>query len=969
MEKQPPASRSIADQFSRHYFIASIIPIIALLILIVTGAVITKNYLADLITKSNYDLNQDAERSLQQLGEEIIMTKARDVARQAEIYFRTHPDMNITQMRKDPFFMEFALQKVGKTGYTSIYEAGTWIFRVHPNPKLIDQNVKYLAKDLPSWWRLVGATHSGNEVSGYYDWRDPDGSIHKKYMTITPARVKLTGKIMMVAATTYIDEFSIPVVKMKRKADTVISNYQQYVSRQMIMFSLLVGLIILLTFLGTYFWGRRAGLRYIVPITKLAETAKHLGEGHWDVQLPDHVLEREDEISVMAQSFFRMSHQLKSTFSSLEQRLTELKQTQEALKNSEAHYRSLFDGIPVGLYRSHPDGTFIDVNPMLVEMMGYPDKNTFMRCNAENLYIDPDDRAIWQSRLQEKGGVHLNEIRLRKYDGAEIWVENHARAVHDEQGNALYCEGSLKDATERKFAEAALKKSEESFRNLYEESKRAQEVYRSLINSSADAIVIYDLEGNVTYCSPMFTNIFGWSAKELNGRKIPFLPESEREATAAIIKEIVENGTPCQGFETKRATKDGRIIDVSISASRYNDHKNNPAGMLVILRDISEAKRLEAHLQQVERLEAIGTLAGGIAHDFNNLLTVIQGTVSLLLYSTQSSHPHYQHFINIEKQAQRGSKLTKQLLGYARKGKYEVKPINMNDIIIESTETLRRTRKDIRIHYNLAPDLYSTEADIYQIEQVLMNLYVNAADAMNNGGDLTLATRNVLSDEISNTVSEVKTGKYILITVKDSGIGMDKKTMDRVFEPFFTTKEIDKGTGLGLASVYGIVKGHGGHINVNSELGCGTIFSVYLPASEKPITIFPDEPRKALNGQGAVLIVDDEKPVLEVGAEMLKAIGYKVFKAQNGLAAIDLYKEYQDQIDLVILDMILPDLGGGQIFDLLKEINPSVAVILSSGYSIEGRATDILNRGCKGFIQKPFSMEELAEKIKSIIKR
>jgi CheY-like chemotaxis protein len=193
--------------------------------------------------------------------------------------------------------------------------------------------------------------------------------------------------------------------------------------------------------------------------------------------------------------------------------------------------------------------------------------------------------------------------------------------------------------------------------------------------------------------------------------------------------------------------------------------------------------------------------------------------------------------------------------------------------------------------------------------------------------------------------------------------------MDRVFEPFFTTKGMDKGTGLGLASVYGIIKGHGGHINVDSELGCGTIFNVYLPASEKPITTFPAEPKKALTGQGAVLIVDDEKPVLEVGAEMLKAIGYKVFKAQNGSTAIDLYKEYQDQIDLVILDMILPDLGGGQIFDLLKEINPAVAVILSSGYSIEGRATDILNRGCKGFIQKPFSMEELAEKIKSIINK
>jgi two-component system cell cycle sensor histidine kinase/response regulator CckA len=982
MEKQPPASRSIVNQFTRHYLIISIIPIIFLLILILTGAVMTRNYLTDLITKSTYDLNHDAEHSLQHLGEEIIMAKSRDVARQIEMYFRMHPNKTFAEMRKDPLFMELALQKVGKTGYTVITEARKpgdkptpglglepVICRVHERSKLNDSDLSVIGKTMPAFWAICKRGLDGIETSGYYDWREPDGSFRKKYLFVTPVKVKRNGVIIMVSATTYIDEFSIPMLAMKSKADKVVDNYQLYVSQMLVIFGGVSAAVLFLTFLGTYFLGRRAGLRYIVPITRLAETAKYLGEGHWDVQLPDRVLEREDEIGVMAQSFSRMSQQFKETFSSLEQRVAELKQAQEALKKSGEHYRSLFDGIPVGLYRSAPDGTFLDANPMLVEMMGYPDKNTFMLCSAENLYIDPDDRAIWQSSLQEKGGVHLNEIRLRKYNGTEMLVEDHSRAVHDEHGNILYYEGSLKDTTERKLAEAALIKSEESFRNLYEESKRAQEVYRSLINSSADAIVIYDLEGNVGYCSPMFTNVFGWSAQELNGRKIPFLPESERETTMAIIKEIVENGTPCQGFETKRTTKDGRILDISISASRYNDHQNNPAGMLVILRDISEAKRLEAHLQQVERLEAIGTLAGGIAHDFNNLLTVIQGTVSILLYSTQSSHPHYQHFINMEKQAQRGSKLTKQLLGYARKGKYEVKPININGIIIETAETLQQTRKDIHIHYNLASDLDSIEADIYQMEQALMNLYINAADAMNNGGDLTLTTRNVLSDEILNTIYEVKTGKYILITVEDTGIGMDKKTLDRVFEPFFTTKGMDKGTGLGLASVYGIIKGHGGHINVTSELGCRTIFNVYLPASEKPITTFPAEPKKALTGQGAVLIVDDEKPVLEVGAEMLKAIGYKVFKAQNGSTAIDLYKEYQDQIDLVILDMILPDLGGGQIFDLLKEINPAVAVILSSGYSIEGKATDILNRGCKGFIQKPFSMEELAEKIKSVINK
>ena len=969
MDKKHEASRSIVIQFTRHYLIVSIIPLIFLLIIFVGGVIIAQYNLANLITNSTSDLNKDAENNLQQLGEKIIQTKARDVARQIEIYFRMHPNTGIKKMRKDPLFMELAIQKVGTTGYTAVVEAHTGIFRVHPNSKLNDQELKSLAKKLPSWWKIVERGISGTETTGYYDWREPNGSIRQKFLAVTPIKFPLKGATMTVSATTYIDEFSLPIADMRSKAGIISNTYHQYVDRLSLYFTIAASVFILLTFFGTYYLGRRAAMRYILPLTQLSKNVRELGEGKWDVAVQDNIIQREDEIGVMAQSFSRMSLKLKDLFSNLEQRVAELNQTQEALKKSEEHYRSLFDGIPVGLYRSAPDGAFLDANPMLVKMMGYPDKETLMLCSVENLYINPADRAIWQSRVEEKEGDHLSEIRLRKYDETQIWVEDHSRAVHDEHGNVLYYEGSLKDITERKLAEAALIKSEESFRNLYEESKRAQEVYRSLINSSADAIVIYDLEGNATYCSPMFTNIFGWSAEELTGRKIPFLPESEQKATMAIIKNIVEDGTPFQGFETKRATKDGRIIDVSISASRYNDHNNIPAGMLVILRDISEAKRLEAHLLQVEKLEAIGTLAGGIAHDFNNLLMVIQGTVSLLLHSTESSHPHYKHFINLEKQAQRGSKLTKQLLGYARKGKYEVKPINMNEIIIESAETLLQTRKDIRIHYNLAPDLYATEADIYQMEQALMNLYINAADAMKDGGDLTLSTRNVLSDEIASTEYEVATGKYILITVEDTGTGMDKKTMDRVFEPFFTTKEIHKGTGLGLASVYGIVKGHGGNISVHSEQGRGTIFNVYLPASQKPISTFPDEPRKALKGQGAILIIDDEKPVLEVGAEMLKAIGYKVFQAQTGRKAVELYKEHQDRIDLVILDMILPDLGGGQIFDLLKEINPSVAVILSSGYSIEGKATDIMNRGCKGFIQKPFSMQELSEKIKSIIKR
>jgi two-component system, cell cycle sensor histidine kinase and response regulator CckA len=622
----------------------------------------------------------------------------------------------------------------------------------------------------------------------------------------------------------------------------------------------------------------------------------------------------------------------------------------------------------MGLYRTSPDGTILDANPMLAQMLGYPDRETFMRIKAENMYMDPGDRDVWQSHMKENGLLQSYELRMRKYDGTEVWVESHSRAVKNEHGNVRFYEGSLKDATERRSAQAALKKSEESFKALYGESKRAEEVYRSLINSSADAIVIYDLGGNVRYISPMFTNVFGWDDEELSGKQIPFLPDPEKESTEAMIRDVVEFGKPCQGFETRRFTKDGRIIEVSISASRYDDHEGKPAGMLVILRDISEKKRLEAHLQHAGRMEAIGTLAGGIAHDFNNLLMVIQGSISLMLQGLEPAHPNYENFKNIETQVRRGANLTGQLLGYARKGRYEVRPLNLNDIIKENMDTFRRTRKDIIIHYELAPDLFPIEVDSYQIEQVLMNLYINAFDAMVNGGDLFLITRNVLSEEMVGKIYEPKPGNYVMLTVIDTGVGMDKKTKDRIFEPFFTTKDMDKGTGLGLSSVYGIVKGHGGYINVDSEPGQGAAFSIYFPASEKAIVKLQDEPKKALKGKGTILLVDDEELVLDVGARMLEALGYTPIKAQSSHKAIEIYRELNAGIDLIILDMIMPDISGSQAFDLFRKINPDAAILLSSGYSIDGKATEILNRGCSGFIQKPFSIEEISEKIKKIIK-
>jgi len=316
-----------------------------------------------------------------------------------------------------------------------------------------------------------------------------------------------------------------------------------------------------------------------------------------------------------------------------------------------------------------------------------------------------------------------------------------------------------------------------------------------------------------------------------------------------------------------------------------------------------------------------------------------------------------------------GADLTKQLLGFARGGKYEVKTVNLNSLIFRTSEIIGRTKKDITIHHNLADDLHMTDVDPGQIEQVLLNLYVNAWQAMPGGGDLYLSTSNIVLEENRSKNCNGKSGQYVKISITDTGVGMDEKTKERIFEPFFTTKEMGRGTGLGLASVYGIIENHNGFINVYSEKGQGSTFNIHLPVSPHKGTKDQktQQNKKISGGTETILLVDDESLILEVGKDLLEALGYTVFTAQNGTTALDIYKQLKNAVDLIILDMVMPEMNGGEIFDELKKINPAVKVLLSSGYSINGQASRIISRGCVGFIQKPFTIREIAGQLRKIL--
>jgi len=514
---------------------------------------------------------------------------------------------------------------------------------------------------------------------------------------------------------------------------------------------------------------------------------------------------------------------------------------------------------------------------------------------------------------------------------------------------------------------AERKRAEEALHKMSEAVLESERKYRLAVDNANDAIFVVQ-DGVVKFPNPKVREVTGYSADYL--ATTPFadlIGPEDRDMVVERHKKRLNGEDVPNTYSFRIINRAGEQLWVEVNAVLIT-WEAKPA-VLCFLRDMTRQKKLEAQLQYSRKIEAVGTLAGGVAHDFNNLLMGIQGNVSLMQMGTDQAHPDYERLKNIEKQIQSGARLTSHLLGYARKGKYEVIPLDLNRLVEDTSDTFGRTKKQITIHRELAKDLFAIEADPTQIEQVLLNLCVNAADAMPGGGDMTLKTTNVTHRDMKGKLYEPKPGSYVLLAVTDTGTGMYKKTMERIFDPFFTTKEMGRGTGLGLASAYGIIKGHGGYIDADSIRGRGTTFSIYLPASKKKVRTVAKTAERLVKGTGTVLLVDDEEVILEVGRELLEALGYRVLLAQDGKEAVKVYGKNQDQIDIVVLDVVMPGMGGGEAYDRMKDINPDIKVLLSSGFSIDGEASKILERGCNGFIQKPFTMKELSGEIGKILKR
>lgn len=536
-------------------------------------------------------------------------------------------------------------------------------------------------------------------------------------------------------------------------------------------------------------------------------------------------------------------------------------------------------------------------------------------------------------------------------DGGIHYLEYRTNLV-DKTGEPRFIVGVARDVTDRVLTKRALKESEAKF--------------KILVESAHDGIAQFDTEGVIRFANPRMKEILKDPAPV--GKHMGEFYDSENRRILEENLRIRKEGQSTTYFSTITDAHGNRRKMV-VSGTPHFDEKKNVKGAIGVYTDISELRKLEAQLQQSQKMEAIGTLAGGIAHDFNNILSSVMGYASLIRRHAGDDSRLSQYAKVIEKSAERGAALSAQLLAFARKEKRAHKRLNVHDVINDVVEILRHTLdKKISVVTKPEADRSIVEGDAGQIQQALMNLCVNARDAMPDGGTLYISTETANLDASYCRGQEGLTpGAYVQITVEDNGEGIPNGVKDRIFEPFFTTKSDGKGTGLGLAMVYSSVRSHGGHVRVYSEAGVGTTFIILLPVTDQ--TLSPEveaaiQSRPLLSG--TILVVDDEEMIRCLLSEMLTELGFDAITARDGQEGVDIYRERSGEIDLVILDMVMPKLSGKEVFEQLKRINPHVKVILSTGFSRDAVVQDTLDQGIQEFVQKPYRMDQLAAALSKV---
>ena len=634
--------------------------------------------------------------------------------------------------------------------------------------------------------------------------------------------------------------------------------------------------------------------------------------------------------------------------------LTEIKKTEKRLMESEKRYRVLFENSPAVMLVIDPElAEVVGANEAAFSYYGYSREELIGKSMTEIIALLPDEQ-IYQMLREAMQRPHFVELQHRLKNG-EIRNVEISRGPIGMNGK-IYLFSIIHDVTTRKIAEEAAREGESKLTAI-----------TSLAN---DAIILIDDRGNVCYWNIAAEKMLGYGSADILGRNVEtIMPARFREAHRKAFEKFVETGDGAmigKVYEVSALRKDGSELPIELSISGLLlKGKWHSAG---VIRDITGRRNLEMQLRQAQKMEAMGTFAGGIAHDFNNMLTVIIGHATLLTMKMAKDDPLAHDVRQILASADRATSLTQSLLAFSRKTLFETRPINLNDIIGEIEQLLvRLLREDIEVRTTLSEEDVTVMADPVQIEQVLMNLATNARDAMPQGGIFSIGTEIVELDREFIRVHGYGTpGRYVSLTCSDDGVGMDKETVQRIFEPFFTTKETGRGTGLGLAVVYGIVQQHSGFINCYSELGKGTTFRIFLPLGRPVPTMGASAPEPVLTGgTETILLAEDDTAARDLTRQILETFGYTVVEAVDGEDAVSQFIAHRDQIDLVILDVIMPNKNGKEACLEIRELRPDIKCLFTSGY-----AADIFNEREKEgllFTPKPIIPTSLLQKIRKIL--
>jgi PAS domain S-box-containing protein len=619
------------------------------------------------------------------------------------------------------------------------------------------------------------------------------------------------------------------------------------------------------------------------------------------------------------------------------------------------YYQQILNLAPAVIYVKDHQGRYTFINRHFELLSGLSAKQVLGQSDHSLFPPKVAENACSNDQKVLKNGIPLEIEEFGPVDGKMHTFLSAKFPLYNEAGRITGVCGISTDITARKKIEGSLKESEERF--------------RAALKANPDPVLLCDLQQHVVYCNSAFTRVFGWSRNQCKGRPVAqFIPEENRHELSTPSETLLCNKT-FPMTETRFLTNDGRWLSVEITGAVYEDEEGKHIGSILNIRDISAQKKLQRQILRTRRLKSLSKLAGGIAHNFNNLLNSIQFSAELIKLDSEPRPNINKNLSNIFKCINSGAELTRQLLGMARTGKYAPIPLDINENILNCLGQFSHDASEIKISWNLEKRVWQIEADRVQIQMVLTSLFNRAAQAMPRGGGLFISSENTTLTKTAAALHDLTPGRYIKISISDTGNALDQYTQEHIFDPFYTDLSMADGKGLGLASAYGITRNHGGSITFESIPDKGTTFHVYLPAIEIPKPAAVAKPAPVKRKSQTVLLVDDEKIVAETVAAMLETIGFEVLVASNAEAALETFTRHKDKVKLVLLDMIIPGASGEEIFSELKAIDTNIKIILCSGYSIHGEASRILAQGCDGFLQKPFSFDKLSAMIREVIGR